>query len=40
MENKARHNYKKVQSKNIVNIDTIKQEIEAYKLDKIDNNNG
>ena len=40
MEDQARHNYKKVESENIVNIDAIKQEIEADKVDMIDNNNG
>ena len=32
--------YKRVESENIVNIDTIQQEIETVKLDKIDDNNG
>ena len=32
----ARHNYKKVESDSIVNVDTNKQEIER---DKLDNNN-
>ena len=39
-ENQARHIYKKVESENIVNIDTIKQDIKAVMLDKIDDNNG
>ena len=34
-EDQARHIYKKLESEKIVNIDTIKQEIEANKLDKI-----
>ena len=33
MEDQARHIYKKVESENIVNIDTIKQEIEADNID-------
>ena len=37
MEDQARHIYKKIESENIVNVDTIKQEIEA---DKIDNEEG
>ena len=32
--------YKKVEPENIVNVNTIKQEIEADKLDKMDDNNG
>ena len=39
MENQAKHIYKKVETEDIVNVDTIKQEIEADKLDKIDDNN-
>ena len=31
-DNHARHIYKKVESESIVNVDTIKQEIEADKL--------
>ena len=33
MNDQASHIYKKVESENIVNIETIKQEIEADKLD-------
>ena len=33
MEDQARHICKKVESENIVNIDTMKQEMEADKLD-------
>ena len=33
MEDQARHIYKKVESENKVNIDAIKQETEAEKLD-------
>ena len=40
MEEQARHIYKKVKSENIINVDTIKQEIEADKLDKIDDEEG
>ena len=40
MEDQAKHVYKKVETENIVNIDTIKQEIEADKLDKVDDNSG
>ena len=32
MEDQTRHIYKKIESENIVNVDTIKQEIEADKL--------
>ena len=32
--NQARHIYKKVESESVVNIETIKQEIEADKLDE------
>ena len=38
MKDQARHIYKKVESENIVNVDTIKQEIEADKLDDDSNN--
>ena len=40
MEDQAKHIYKKVETGNIVDIDTIKEEIEADKLDKMDDNNG
>ena len=40
MEDQARHIYKKVESENTDNVDTIKQEIEADKLGKIDNEEG
>ena len=40
MEDQARHIYKKVESENIVNVDTIKQEIEADKLDRTDDEEG
>ena len=36
MNNQARHIYKMIESESIVNIETIKQELEANKLD---NNN-
>ena len=39
-EDKAKHIYKKVETEDIVNIYTIKQEIGADKLDKIDDTNG
>ena len=38
MNDQARHIYKKVESESIVNVDTIKQEIEADKLDNNNNN--
>ena len=38
MEDQTRHIYKKVELENIVNADTIKQDIEVDKLDN-DNNN-
>ena len=40
MEDQARHIYKKVESDNIVNVDMIKQEIDADKLGKIDDEEG
>ena len=40
MEDQARHLYKKEESENIGNIDTIKQEREADKSKEIDYNNG
>ena len=40
MEDQVRHIYKKVESENIVNVDTMKQKIDAEKLDKIDSEEG
>ena len=40
MEDQVKHIYKKVETENIVNIDKMKQEIEADKLDMMDDNNG
>ena len=40
METQAECIYKELEAENIANIDTIKQEIEADKLDKMDNTNG
>ena len=39
MDNQARHIYKKVESGSIINIDTIRQELEQ-DVDKIDNASG
>ena len=39
MEDQAEYSYKKVETENIVNLETIKQEIEVGKLDKIDYTN-
>ena len=39
MEEQAKHIYKKVETGQTVNINTIKQEIEADKLDKMDDTN-
>ena len=39
-EDQAEHIYKKVETENIVNIDTIKQQTDVDKLDKTDDNNG
>ena len=39
MEDQAKHIYKKVEAEEIVDVDTMKQEVEAYKLNKIDDNN-
>ena len=39
MEDQARHIHKKVETEKIVNVDTMKQEIEVDKLDKMDDNN-
>ena len=38
MSDQARHVYKKVELGNIINVDTIKQEIDQ-DIDKIDDNN-
>ena len=40
MEDQAKHIYKKVETENIANVDTIKQEIEVDRLDKMDDTNG
>ena len=40
MEDQAKYIYKKVETGNIGNIDTIKQEIETDRLDLMDNTNG
>ena len=40
-EEQARHVYKKVESGNIININTLKQEIEQdWELSKLDNTSG
>ena len=40
MEDQAKHIYKKVEMEDIVNVDTIKQEIEVDNLDKMDETDG
>ena len=40
MEDQAKYIYKKVETEKVVNIDTIKQEIETDRLDKMDDTNG
>ena len=40
MKNQAKHICKKVETEKIVNVDTIKQEIEVDKLDKMDDTYG
>ena len=39
-EDQAKHIYEKVKREDIVNVETIKQEIEANKLDKMEDTNG
>ena len=39
-EDQAKHIYKKVETENIANIDTIKWEVEVDRLDKMDYTNG
>ena len=39
IEDQPKHIYKKVETEYIVNLDTMKQKIEAHKLDQIDDNN-
>ena len=39
-EDQAKYIYKKVEPKNILNVDTIKQEIEEDKLKRMDDTNG
>ena len=40
MEDQAKYIYKKVETENIFNVDTIKQKIEVDKFDKMDDTNG
>ena len=40
MEDQAKYIYKKVETENIVNVDSIKQEIEEDKLEKMDDTHG
>ena len=40
MEDQVKHIYKKVETENIVDVEPIKQEIEADNLDKMDDTNG
>ena len=40
IEDQAKHIYKRVQTEDVVNVDTIKQELEPDKIDKMDDANG
>ena len=40
VEDQAKYIYKEVETENRVDVDTMKQEIEADKLDKMDDTNG